>query len=343
MNSVVLPCTRLVLLTLLATTQAGVAADASLYGILKSQQFIQSNANAPVALGANGFAFNSAVIMTSPGLVTNATILPPNAASVRTLLPDVTGNALRFEERFNTQAELDAAYPNGGLSGSYLMSLECLNDGTQGADLTFTLFGLPLAYPPSVRVSNFAAAQAIDHTVEFTLRWTASGQALDQIQVVIIDASSNAVYTSPAPFAAGALTGASNHIVLPAYTLPSNANLIGHLAIARPAVPNTAAYPGALGVAALIRDTEFPLQTRPAPVAPQVEIISGPAGDSPLRLRIVGPPNRFYRLQASRTLTNWNDILITNSATGTIEFVDPNSLVFSGRAYRAAIGRDQNP
>lgn len=332
----ILPLPCLLGLALLSLDLRPARADVvSYYAILKSQEYIQTNAAAPVARATAGFAFNAVVILNTPNAMRGVVVDPPGTTPNRPLTPDATGFAMRYESRFNTLAELDNAYPNGGLTTSYLITFESLMEGTREADLTFTLFGLPLGAPPVARVSNFVAAQSIDHAAPFTVRWTASGvQALDQIQLVILDGASNAVYTSPAPFTAGALMGASNHITLPPFTLQSSGDYLGHLAVARPGTPNTDSYPGAIGAAAIVRDTTFPLHTRPPANPPQLELMSAP----PARLRLSGEASRIYRLQTSTDLSGWTDLFSTNSTTGTFEYTDAASPTPSPRFYRAVVG-----
>ena len=89
-------------------------ADVAFFGIIKSQEFVQTGAAAPAARLTNGFAFNAFVFASSNNVVTNATVKPSNATPLRQLLALDTNTlaAWRFEERFNTQSALDVAYPN---------------------------------------------------------------------------------------------------------------------------------------------------------------------------------------------------------------------------------------
>ena len=147
------------------------AADASFYGVLKSQQYFQSNSAAPAALASNGFAFNSFVFASGDHLVTNAAVKPGNSTPLRPLLSDSNQVVWRFEERFHTQAALDAVYPNGNLvfPVNYTMTLNTVNDGVKSASLSFAAAAL-LGTPPTPQVANFNAAQSIDTSASFTLR-----------------------------------------------------------------------------------------------------------------------------------------------------------------------------
>ena len=311
------------------------AADVALFGMIKSQQFVQTNSSAPVSLASNGFAFNAFVFASGSHLVTNATVKPGNSTPLRALLPDSTEEVWRFEERFNTQAALDAVYPNGNifLPVNYTMTMRTLNDGTKTANLDFTTAVL-LGTPPTPQVTNFPATQVIDTTASFTLRWSAAGNSFDLVQVLVLDSASNSIYASPVPLSEGALTGQSNAVVIPPNTLPPGANLTGHISFARPGLPNTNSYPGAVGVPAIVKDTEFPIVTRPAPAPPLLEVLSMDA--APFQLRYTGEADRNYHLQATIDFLSWQDLLVTNAPTAT--YADPQSGTLDQRFYRIQVG-----
>src|SRR6185436_5307762 len=90
--------------------------DVGFFGILKSSEFVQTNSGAPIGRATAGFAFNAFVLANADHVVTGATVKPSNATGLRTLLATDAGAATwRFEERFATQALLDATYPNGNI------------------------------------------------------------------------------------------------------------------------------------------------------------------------------------------------------------------------------------
>ena len=318
----------------------GHAADVAFFGIIKSQEFVQTNASAPGARPSNGFAFNALVLASTNQVLTNATVKPSNTTPLRTLLATNADHVFwRFEERFDSQASLDATYPNGSLfsPANYTVTLGTTNDGIKSVNLNYSLLPLAGGQPAVPQVTDFAAAQAIDQTADFRLRFVPSGNTLiDLVQVIVLDASSNIVFASPAPFSAGALTGASNSVVIPRYTLPPGENLIGHLAFVRPAFLETNAYPGAIGVPAVLRDTEFPLVTRPAPKPPRLEVLS--PGITPLIIGFIGESNRNYLLQGSVNLSNWLDLTLTNSPTGIGSFTNDTSALLPSRFYRIKVG-----
>jgi hypothetical protein len=81
----------------------------------------------------------------------------------------------------------------------------------------------------------------------------------------------------------------------------------------------------------VLRDTEFPLVTRPAPAPPVLKILSTAL---PFRLRYTGESNRTYRLEATQDFINWTNLLVTNLPS--ITFTD--SIPLPRRFYRVHVG-----
>jgi hypothetical protein len=161
------------------------------------------------------------------------------------------------------------------------------------------------------------------------------GGLLGIVQLLILDAGSNVVYSSPAPFSTGGLNQNSSSKTIPPNTLPPGTNFVGHLEFAQPGLPDTNSYPGAVGIAAFAKDTAFPLTTRATPLRPSLQIWSG---STPLVVHFTGETNRNYHLQASTNLagTAWSDLLITNVSAAS--FTDAQSVVLPSRFYRVQVG-----
>ena len=310
------------------------AGDVSYYGIIKSQRFQQTNSTPPTALASNAFGFSAFVFASTNFAVTNATVTAPapSPTPTRTLVPDSGGTGLLFDETFNTQSALDTAYPSGSFGTYYSFTVYATNDGVRSCTASF--FGA--SAPPVPQVSNFAAAQQIDTRTNFTLTWNPlNGSSFDIVQVLVLGAASTAVFSSPAPFSSNALNGASTSVVIPAYALPPGSRLTGHLSIAKPALPSSS-YPGATGIGALAKDTEFPLVTLP-PAPPLLTVLSRNA--NPFVIGFTGESNRNYRLQGSTNLSTWLDLQLTNSPTGSGAITDSTSLTFTQRFYRIQVVR----
>lgn len=320
-----------VVLTYLVVPRAR-AGDVSFYGVIKSQRYQQTVATPPTALASNAFGFSAFVVASTNFLVTNATVKAPapSVTPTRTLVPDGLGISRLFDETFNTQSALDAAYPTATFN-NYTFTIYATNDGVRPATANFLFAGTPL----TPQISNLASAQQIDTRINFTLTWNSLGSgSLDIVQVTIVNSASNVVFTSPVPFSSNALNGASTSIVIPAYALPPGSQLIGHLSIGKPGLPNTSSYPGAAGIGALARDTEFPLATLPA-LPPRLSVLS--RSSAPFVVGFAGESNRNYVLQGSTNLGHWLDLYWTNSPTGAGVITDSTSVNFTRRFYRMKV------
>jgi len=315
-------------------------ADVSYFGVIKSIQCLQTNESyAPTALASNGYSFTAFAVAATNGVLTNATVKPGSSA-VRALAPTTNDTFWIYPQSFDTQSALDAAYPPGTAFSqvNYAVTLSATNDGLHTALLNFFLFLTPLSYPAAPRLTDLAAAQAVDTTADFTLDWNGlGGSSLTIVQLTVMDASSNVLFMTPAPLQTGALNGSATSARIPAYTLPPGGELIGHLTVANPGLPNTSSYPGATGVAALATDTQFPLTTRPAPAPPGLEVLPPQAGQ--FQLQLTGETNRIYQILASTNLLGWTNLFTTNCPSGRFQFTDTNSPSHSARLYRAKVGQ----
>jgi hypothetical protein len=315
-------------------------ADVSYFGIVKSVRYTQANGASPATLPTNAYVFTAFAVASTNNVLTNATVKPGNTTPLRTLLPTTNQTFFQFEEGFNSQSALDTTYPTtSGISAvNYTMTLSTTNDGIRTASLNFYLLFLALSYPVTPEITNLAAAQTIDTSRDFEIGWNSlGGSSLAIVQLSILDTASNAVFNSPVPFSPGALNGASGSVVIPAYSLPPGASLIGHLSIGNPGLPNTNSYPGATGISSLAKDTQFVLTTRSAPAQPQLQILPPAAGQ--FRFHVTGDSNRIFQVQASDVLPLWTNVLTTNSASGVFDYADPASPALQRRFYRVRVGQ----
>lgn len=241
------------------------ASDVGYWGVIRLWQLEQMPGSSPQTLPSGAYAFNSFVYNNAPFACTNATVKPSNSTPLQTLTNSPDGSLLFFVEFFDTESALNSKYPVGSLFNltRYTVTMYTVNDGVQAQDVNFGLLGIPLSWPNTPTISNLAAAQAIDSQQDFTLTWSnLNGSSLDIVQLLIVDDASNVVFSSPAPFQAGALNGTSTSYLIPAGSLPPGTNLWGHLTIAKPGTPITS-Y--ATGIAAMGKDTRFRIATLALP------------------------------------------------------------------------------
>jgi hypothetical protein len=315
-------------------------ADVSYYGVIKSIQYLQTNDAAPAVLTNNGYAFRSFVVAATTNAVTNATVKVGTTGTPTPLIADTNGLSWQFLTQFNTQSALDTAYPVGSFGNvvNYTVAMSTVHDGLRSGAINFFLFNIvAVSYPSTPQLTGLAAAQSVDSTRDYTLAWNSlGGSSIAIVELLVLDAGSNVVYSSPAPFQPGALDGTATGYTIPAYSLPPGVSLQGHLLIGNPASPNTNSYVGAVGIAALVKDTQFPLTTRPAPSAPRLTL-HNQGGLAQVQLN--GESNRLYQILRSPNLITWTNLFTTNSASGTFTYTDPQSATNSIRFYRGKVGQ----
>ncbi|MDW8310278.1 MAG: hypothetical protein RMK20_12970, partial [Verrucomicrobiales bacterium] len=114
------------------------AADVTLFGMGKGQQFAQSVGSAPVLLASNAFTFQALVLASTNGVVTNATFKISTSPTVERQLTNTgSGTLWRYEDFANTQSQLDATYPTGNTFSrpTYTFTMHTVNDGIRAVAL----------------------------------------------------------------------------------------------------------------------------------------------------------------------------------------------------------------
>ena len=134
--------------------------------------------------------------------------------------------------------------------------------------------------PPAPTLLNYAGAQTINPSNNFTLQWGpfAGGNANDFIHVRIDSTTGTVFRTAFAPSLPGALNGFSNSVVIPSNTLPAGRALSGRIIFSKVAPTNVPAYPAVTGALIYYTQTEFFLTTTGAgDVAPPRVVSTVPA------------------------------------------------------------------
>jgi hypothetical protein len=216
---------------------------------------------------------------------------------------------------------------------SYNFILKSTNDGTHVQTLSYAT---GIGYTPVPQLTNWTAAQSVDHTLPFTLRWnnlatTTYAATSNDIFSVNLLVGTNVIYYSPTVGTSNALNGTNTFVTIPAYTLPAGTNLTGHLTITHFAGNAVTNY--SFGVPALAIDTKFNLTTRAAPAAPQLTFLN--RTNQLTRLQVTGETNRTYVLQATTNFTGWTNIFTTTNASF---FYTNNTTNIPQRLYRVRVG-----
>ena len=271
--------------------------DVTEYAVLKGQRFVQTNSNPPALEEFFPFELRAFARPSGWETLTNATLRLPGGVVKTNPYPDYEGFDLHDE--FDTLGDLDSAYPNG----TYQYTLDTRNEGRKTLSLSLT----GNTYPSTPRISNYAAAQTIDGTQDFTLRWDAfaGGTVNDHIQVMIGDGGSYpamenysqygyAVYT-PDYGEPGALNGTATSILIPAFSLKANQSYNGYLVFGKATQVDRTSYPGALGYAGYFKVTGFQIHATNG--LPTVDLAA-------TDLSFSDTPTAGQRIQVSYTVAN---------------------------------------
>lgn len=228
-------------------------ADVREFDILKGQMFLQTDTGAPTLSGPSSFVFQSFADGQANGSLTNITFNNPNAQP--TSLSQDGDRSYKFEQAFSSKANLDSAFPNG----NYAVTMKTTTEGTRTVTLSLT----GDLYPDTPHISNFTAAQAVIPSQNFTLTWDAwaGGTAQDIVQVRIVDSGMQDVVSSPEMGQPGALNGLSTSFQIPARKLRPGQIYGVELLFGRASTFDSSTYPGATGLAAYFKKTQFPLAT----------------------------------------------------------------------------------
>jgi len=177
------------------------------YSLSKNLQYLQSSASAPVVSAGSPGLFSVSVQSPPDGpAVTNGSLTFPNGTTKNLALQ---AGAFRLFESYTNEAALDGARP----AGNY--SLRFNQTGEPERVIAVTLPATPAVIP---KIANYAEAQNIDATKDFTLRWDpfSAQVAAPVVRLVIIDEFGNRIFLAPNPCVPRTLDPAATSIVIPA-------------------------------------------------------------------------------------------------------------------------------
>src|SRR5439155_20239734 len=129
------------------------------------QMFQQLSSSTPTIM-TTGFAFHADCRGVESDSIIAGTVQPPTGGSQTLQRNDPGSRQLEFNDQFTSKSALDNAYHS---SGSYTLSLDTQNQGTQLAALNLPADN----YPTTPQLANFAAAHTINSATNFIVRWNA--------------------------------------------------------------------------------------------------------------------------------------------------------------------------
>ena len=241
------------------------AADVSFYSVSKGIQFAQPNSSPPQIRTGYPFLFQAMAVPMSNALSSASVVV---AFGSLPLGPRFAGGPFTYTDRQPTLNLLDLFYPNA----SFTVTLNTLHDGAHSGAVTIT--GDDYPNPPSV--SNYAPAQSINSSNDFSLRWSGfTGATTNDFIFVQVDAGTGIVFrTSYTLGASGALSGTNTSLLIPSNTLAPGRAYVGRIRFVKIVETNTTAYPGVIGAGTYFTQTDFFLATDGAGDAVPPHIVS---------------------------------------------------------------------
>ncbi len=222
------------------------------YTLSKNLQYLQSSAADPVLSPGSPALFGVSVQSPSAGpAVTSGSLTFPDGTTTNLVLQ---AGVLRRFESYATEAALEGARP----VGSY--SLRFNQTGEPERVIAMTLPATPAVIP---KIANYAEAQNINATKDFTLRWNPFGTQPTAVVVrlVIIDEFGNRIFMAPNPCVPRTLDPAATSIVIPANYLRPGFNYQGLLVFGLNFYNSTTDVAQMTGFGVIQRTTTFSLKT----------------------------------------------------------------------------------
>lgn len=307
-----------------------------LYAILnKTEAYEQSSpdvpilqAHQPVAIVYNvlaGFTLLSARVTAPAGTPIDLVQDP----SIGVEIPGLTAT-----EPFDSASDLAASYP----AGNYRVTVAYAIENLVSSQVTLEVPFPDRPFPPIPRALNYADAQCIDPTREFTLEVAAftGGTDLDQaaLQIYRVDDPTNVVHSiSLTPTHTGPL-----RFLIPAGTLSPQTEYTARVlydGLAAAAITNQTHLGGViqvpfLGRSSFARANRFKVFTGDCPRLTAVR-----APESPdILVQFNSQPGQTYAIESSPDLLEWREIGSTNAAGPTVAFRHPRNTEASSEFLR---------
>lgn len=280
------------------TIRAGFAVnDITSFSAFKKRRYAQTSP-ADIAPDVQApFELSCATESTGPTAAKAISIKGPTGAA-RPL--ERNGNTWSRDERFTTEALLNAAAPNG--------PMDFLFDTLRNSLRTVTLsFVGNLPNPPVIQ--NWYEASAIESAKPFTLRWQPAG---DFVQVRLVKGGQVTLRTGASPKDADALPANATSFTLPAGFLAPGETCEVRILAARVAQSEPYEYPKALGISGAAAETSAIIRARGGNV--QIPAFTRAVRDgNAFSLNLSGDPGRLHTLEASTDLRTWTAVLQTNA------------------------------
>jgi hypothetical protein len=298
--------------------------------LFKVLSYSQTSASTPVLSAENPATFSALVDTPADNAVTAASLKLPNG-SVSNLLS--LGGEFILGGGFDSQAELDAAFP----TGSYEMTMTRATPPATKVTMT-----VPSGYPTTPQVANYAAAQTVDPTVDFTLQWGAfAGATGSDLLILEIADGGNTILVAPDSCVPIDLPNNATSFVIPAGTLEEGKIYDGAITFYKTFFYNTNSPADFLSAGAMVKTTQFTINTG-GTVSTPPPVLSSPAFNLGGKFAFTAGDLQVgtqYRLEYSTTLLpNFWTLLELLTPTAAVEpIVDNSSNEAAGQRFYRVI------
>ncbi len=298
--------------------------------LFKYLGYSQTSASIPVLSAENPAAFSALVDTPTDNAVTAASLKLPNG-SVSNLLS--LGGEFILGEPFDSQAELDAAYP----TGSYEMTMT--RSTPPATKVTMTV---PSGYPTTPQVANYAAAQAVDPTVDFTLQWGAfAGATGSDLLILEIADGDNTILVAPDSCVPIELANTATSFVIPAGTLEEGKIYDAAITFYKTFFYSTNSPADFLTAGAMVKTTQFTINTGGTVSTPQ-PVLSSPGFNLGGKFAFTAGDLQVgtqYRLEYSTTLmpNSWILLELITPGAAVLPIMDNSSTESAGQRFYRVI------
>jgi hypothetical protein len=276
-----------------------------------------AGAATPSPFGAYGFTASTGLASNLAATAVTVT-LPTGGAPV-----GLTQSFLHHEDytlfaSASDSTNLEATYPQG----NYVFNVTATPANLQA---TITL-PQTMLQPNAPHVSNFAAAQAINASQAFTLRWDAfqGGTASDFITVSVSDDLGKTVFETPGPGTNGALIGTVTSVIIPAGKLAANGTNTAEIIFSHVVTVSNATY-----ATVAYRTTGTQLNLISVGTAGTIPTVSNPVwSPSGFGFDVTTSPNQglkvLYSTDCSLPRVQWQVLMTTNSPGSSVHITIPS-------------------
>jgi hypothetical protein len=288
--------------------------DVKTFSVAKGHEFLQNSGGAPVLHPATPYVFTASVIMAGSNTVSGATVTTP-WGTTRQLAYQGDGKTWLFLDTSTDQNTIETAYPDG----NYTLTIYTVNQGTRTMQLPINGY----LYPSAPHINNYSAAQSIDATKSFTLRWDAfSGSTTnDDIYAAVRDQSGNIIDDSKRFGSSSALNGTNNSYKISSDTLANATAYQGNITFEKILFVDDRSYPGVLGFSGLFSRTLLGLATKAAKPPAFTKFLLNGTGKMVATFTTVA--GGTYRVETSTDLQNWAPAASLTATNSETTWIDP--------------------